>query len=204
MRGGDILQAADECATLLDRAADRDWAVPIPEMDGTVAAVVAHIADCLLWYATDLAAGPRELATTDLKVRPDASPADLVATVRTFATVLARVVDGSPSDGRGWHPAGMADPSGFAAMGCDEMLLHTADAARGLDLPFTPTSGISEATLRRLFPWAPTGTEPWHTLLWANGRADLPGEERQTGWRWHCAPLEEWDGRNPRKPPAVG
>jgi hypothetical protein len=98
----------------------------------------------------------------------------------------------------------MSDPSGFAAMGCDEMLVHTADAARGLGLPFTPTPGISEATVRRLFPWAPTGADPWHTLLWANGRADLPGEERQTGWRWHCAPLEEWDGRNPRRPPAIG
>jgi hypothetical protein len=35
-------------------------------------------------------------------------------------------------------------------------------------------------------------------LLWANGRVDLPGQERQTGWRWHCAPLAEWDGADPR------
>jgi hypothetical protein len=34
-------------------------------------------------------------------------------------------------------------------------------------------------------------------LLWANGRFDLPGQERQVDWRWHCAPLEEWDGLNP-------
>jgi hypothetical protein len=26
----------------------------------------------------------------------------------------------------------------------------------------------------------------------------IPGLERQTSWRWHCAPLEEWDGTNPR------
>jgi hypothetical protein len=38
---------------------------------------------------------------------------------------------------------------------------------------------------------------PWSALLWANGRTDLPGQRRQVPWRWHCAPLDEWDGRNP-------
>jgi hypothetical protein len=40
----------------------------------------------------------------------------------------------------------------------------------------------------------------WTTLpalLWANGRVALPGHPRQARWRWHCAPLEEWDGVNP-------
>jgi hypothetical protein len=76
--------------------------------------------------------------------------------------------------------------------------VHTGDAARGLGLSFTPSAGLSRATLRRLFPWAPTDADPWQGLLWANGRVDLPGQERQTGWRWHCAPLAEWDGVNPR------
>ena len=39
--------------------------------------------------------------------------------------------------------------------------------------------------------------DPWPALLWANGRIDLPGQERQVDWRWQCAPLEEWDGLNP-------
>jgi hypothetical protein len=52
-------------------------------------------------------------------------------------------------------------------------------------------------TLERLFPWAAAGVDPWPALLWANGRIDLPGQERQVDWRWQCAPLEEWDGLNP-------
>ena len=76
--------------------------------------------------------------------------------------------------------------------------MHTDDAARRLGLAFTPTETLSRATPRRLFPWAPGDADPRQALLWANGRADLPDQERQTGWRWHCAPLAEWDGINPR------
>ncbi len=196
--GGTVLRAAGECQVLLGAAVDKDWRRQIPDMEWTVAEAVAHIAEGLLWYATDLAAGSRELSTMDLRVRPETPPADLVATLGSFATVLACVVDGAAPGARGWHPAGLADASGFAAMACDELLVHTGDAARGLALSFAPAPELSRATLRRLFPWAPNGADPWQALLWANGRADLPGQERQTGWRWHCAPLVEWDGTNPR------
>ncbi|MGV9771332.1 maleylpyruvate isomerase N-terminal domain-containing protein [Streptosporangium sp. NPDC003464] len=192
-----VLRVADECQTFLGSGLDGDWGSGIPGMEWTVAQVVAHISDTLLWYATDFAAGERELSTMDLRVRPDSSPADLAATVGVFATVVARVVQGSPAGARGWHPYGMADASGFAGMACDEMLMHTYDAALGLGLPFTPPAELSAATLRRLFPWAPRDGDPWRTLLWANGRADLPGRPRQSDWRWHCAPLEEWDGVAP-------
>jgi hypothetical protein len=140
----------------------------------------------------------------ELRVRPETPPSDLVRTIGAFATVLARVVDASPPGSRGWHPFGQADASGFAAMACDELLGHTDDIARGLELPFAPPPALARATLERLFPWAPTDTDPWEGLLWANGRIDLPGQQRQVDWRWHCAPLEEWDGLNPSGGPGGG
>jgi uncharacterized protein (TIGR03083 family) len=196
--GDEVLRAVGECQVFLAAAADQDWTRPIPGMEWTVAEAVAHVPEGLLWYATDLAAGPRELSAMDLRVRPETPPPDLVAALGSYATVLARVIDGAAPGARGWHPYGIADACGFAAMACDELLVHTGDAARGLGLVFIPSAALAGATLRRLFPWAPADADPWQALLWANGRVDLPGQERQTGWRWHCAPLAEWDGTNPR------
>jgi hypothetical protein len=142
-------------------------------------------------------AGPQRLDTMELRVPTSTAQAELVRTIGAFATVLAGVVDASPPEARGWHPFGLADASGFAAMACDELLVHTDDAARGLEVPFTAPPELARVTLERLFPWAPTDADPWAALLWANGRTDLPGQPRQVDWRWHCAPLEEWDGRNP-------
>jgi uncharacterized protein (TIGR03083 family) len=198
MSGDDVRTTAAACRAFLAGAVGRDWTVPVPGMRWTVAETVAHVAQGLLWYAADLSAGPRELSTMDLRVRPDSPPADLVATIGAHATVLAATLDAAPADARGWERWGLPDADGFAAIACDELLVHTDDAARGLGLAFTAPPAQAEATLRRLFPWAPTGTDPWATLLWANGRADLPDQPRQTDWRWHCAPLAEWDGTNPR------
>src|SRR2546425_988557 len=56
---------------------------------------------------------------------------------------------------------------------------------------------LAAATVRRLFPWAPADCAPWQALLWANGRISLPDLPRPERWRWHCAPLSEWDGESP-------
>ncbi|MBA2389909.1 MAG: hypothetical protein H0V67_06590 [Geodermatophilaceae bacterium] len=82
--------------------------------------------------------------------------------------------------------------SGFAGSACDEILVHTADAVGGLGLAFEPGTALVEGVLDRLFPEAPTDFDPWQTLLWANGRGDLPGRERQSRWRWYSSPPPEW------------
>jgi len=49
-----------------------------------------------------------------------------------------------------------------------------------------------------MFPWAPTDTPPWPTLLWATGRAELDGQEfLGESWIWHSDLLEEWEGGIP-------
>jgi len=201
MNGDDVRSVAAACQSFLHGAAHLDWTAPIPGMSWTVSDAVAHAAQGLLWYAVDLSAGPDELRTTELRVRPDSAPAELVRTVGAFAAVLAATIDAAPPGARGWEQWGMPDADGFAAIACDELLVHTGDAARGLGLTFTPPPELAEVTLRRLFPWAPgdgeAAQDPWATLLWANGRTELEGRARLTRWRWHCAPLAEWDGTDP-------
>lgn len=79
-----------------------------------------------------------------------------------------------------------------AAGACQPLLgaaVDTDDVARGLEVPFAPPRALARATtLERLFPWAPADADPWAALLWANGRIDLPGQQRQVDWRWHCPP----------------
>ena len=200
--GDDVRAAQAACHGFLAPHVAADWSAEVPDMDFTVASVVAHAANAPLWYALDLWGGPGDDAAFELNVDAGAANAALLVSLRSAARVCAASVDAAPAGIRGFHPAGAADPSGFAAMACDEILIHTDDAARGLGLTFTPDGGLAERVLARLFPWHELGADDgWQLLRWANGRIDLPGRPNQRGWRWHCAPLADWDGKQPSLTP---
>lgn len=194
LSGADVRAVAEECCDLLRASADRDWGVGVPDLDWTVAEVVAHAAEGCLWYAIDLAAAGDDLRSVEHRIDPEHPPTELIATLATYARVVSWVVDAAPATSRGYHPMGAADPPGFAAMACDELLIHTDDAARGLGVDLDPERSRCARVLHRLFPWAPTDADPWAALRWANGRAPLGDRPRLSGWGWQCAPLEEWDG----------
>jgi hypothetical protein len=195
--GDDILAAAAACCDLLGPAVGADWSAAVPGLDFTVAEVVAHAANGPLWYAVDLWSGTGDDTAFDLVVGRDASNAALLFSLRVAARICAVSVDAAPGSLRGFHPAGAADPSGFAAMACDELLIHTDDAARGLGLRFAPDQGLAGRVLARLFPWHDPDSDPWQTLRGANGRIERPGQPSQQGWQWHCAPLADWGGQAP-------
>lgn len=157
----------------------------------TVSEIVAHVAGATLWYAIDLAAGVPDLEALSPQVDSEASNHELLRALRTSTSILSLVVDAAPPEARGFHPFGTADASGYAAMSCDEMLIHTNDSARALDRPFDPPTEIVEAVLRRLFPEIAPTADPWSQLLWANGRIELNGMGRRSKWKWHAAPLAE-------------
>ncbi len=194
MDGSSLQQSARASTSFLSRTLELDWDSPIPDMTWSVREVVAHISEVLLWYSTDLSAEKSELSTMNIEVRSTGDPVDLLRTITASSSMLGYVVDGVPPGHRGWHLDGLADSTGFAAMGCDEILIHTDDAALGLGLEFEPSEVLSQAVLRRLFPWAPKDTDTWETLLWANGRRELDDRPRQVRWHRHPAPLSEWDG----------
>jgi uncharacterized protein (TIGR03083 family) len=182
-----------------------DWSAPAGALRWSCRRTLDHIVDTLVLYAAHLASR----ATTRLPLVRDGAPHadldELFAALAAEAAVLAEVAAAAGPDVRAFHPAGMADASGFVAMGCDEVLVHTGDIAAGLGVDFRPPEELARRVLARLFPWAPPDVHPWDALSWANGRRRLPGHERLgPDWYWHCAPLSEWDGTRGRRlvPPA--
>ncbi|MCB0990657.1 MAG: hypothetical protein R2770_17830 [Acidimicrobiales bacterium] len=199
-----IQRTVIECCRFLRSAIDADWTVAVPDLEMTVAGVVAHAAEGCLWYAIDLAAGGKDLEPVEHRVKYDVANEALIDTMEAYAAVVASVIGSSSDETRGFHPMGAADRSGFAAMTCDELLIHTDDAARGLGLSFRPGDDVSIAVLARLFPWLDdVDDDPWELLRWANGRIDLGDRKRLDDWAWHCAPLSEWDGTIPTRSSAL-
>jgi predicted N-acetyltransferase YhbS len=194
LSGDDVRQAAAVCIDALAPLADRDWEARAGDLDWTARQTIEHVVEGLGFYARDLATPVRSLPPHELAVvcAPDSTVPGLIEGMGQLAAVVAAVVDAAPPDRRAYHPAGMADRTGFAAMACDELLVHTADITDGLGALFRPPGDLCERVLARLFPWAPRSGDPWQRLLWGNGRTALPGRPRLgRGWTWHAAPLDE-------------
>jgi hypothetical protein len=183
-------------------AASADWDVPAGTLSWTCWETAEHLADDLFNYATQLGprtppmdrevpfdwtarrpGGPENVTFADRSL----GPAGLLEMLEACGALLVAMVRTTPASVRAHHNFGASDPAGFAAMGIVETLVHTHDIAAGLGLAWTPPADLCDRVLHRLFPDAPTGTDRWPTLLWATGRAELPGHPRRTSWRWYGA-----------------
>jgi hypothetical protein len=199
MISDDVTRAVGLAGETLAGAAELDWQVPAGTLTWTCWETVEHIADVLLGYAAQL--GPaRSAATTYVPFGwqfrreggpplaiygdPEAGPAGLIEVLETCGAMLALTVDAAPPDRPAFHNYGTSDASGFAMMGVVEVLLHMHDVATGLGLKWTPPGDLCASALRRLFPSAPDGGDPWETLLELTGR----GRTVLDRWKWDGTP----------------
>ncbi|MFE3609414.1 maleylpyruvate isomerase N-terminal domain-containing protein [Streptomyces goshikiensis] len=181
-----VRTAADESTAVLEKGADRNWARKAGDLDWSGRETLSHIALGVVGYAGLLIARPTDRYITLFSSIDSHAPVPAALEgIRIAGTLLANTVDNTPSDVRAWHPYGHSDAAGFAAMGVLEMVVHSRDIARGLDIDWTPSDELSAPVVERLFPDAPAGHDPAATLLWCTGRAELPGLPRQSGWRWY-------------------
>jgi hypothetical protein len=195
MLPNDLLTAAAVSRTALEPAHDQDWQVRAGDLEWSCRYTLKHMLNALNFYAGMLATRSPALRETGGIDTSDIAVADALTMVETMAAILAEVVRAAPPEARSFHWNGMADPSGFVALGCEEILMHSADIAQGLGLPFGPPTDLASRVCARLFPWAPTDVDPWDALRWAAGRTALPAYPRLgADWGLHCAPLVEWDG----------
>jgi len=190
----DLIRASAFVADVLAPAVADDWTVPAGPLEWDCRRTLDHLPDTLLLYAGHLACRAERGLPYVRHGEPGISPRRLLGVMTTAAHILAAVARAAPPGTVAFHPAGFADAEGFCAMGCDELLVHGADIAAGLDLVFTPAVDLVASVVARLFPLAPEGGDPWATLLWANGRAALPGHDRLApDWVWQAAPITAQD-----------
>lgn len=167
----------------------KDWRTTVGTGNWTARATAEHLGDTLISYAAQVVVQPTDRYVAMASDGRHGSPAELLEFVRAGAGMLAAIVHTADADIRAYHPTGLADPEGFAGMGCVELLLHGEDVARGLGMALDPPLDVCERVLARMFPDV-TADDPWVGLLWATGRIELPDRERRTAWRWRGAPLD--------------
>jgi uncharacterized protein (TIGR03083 family) len=194
MDRADLMTVAEQSEQFLCTALNDDWNTPIPDMEWTVAEAVAHMCESPLWYAFDLSAGETQLDTLTIAGKADSTLSELIATLRATTRVLASVVSTSDPADRGAHPFGLSDASGYIAMACAEILIHTDDAARGLGRSFEGDPDIAVRLLAQLMRLSPEGQPAWDVLRWAHGRMELPDRPRPERWRWYLHPVEAREG----------
>lgn len=195
---GDLDEAIQRATAALHQAPPSGWDNRAGSLEWTCWETVEHLCG-LVSYAAQL--GPRNplldgsLPLSREARRPGgpasavhvdraAGPDGLLLVLEATGALLAAVVRTRPPQVRAYHTYGISDPEGFAAMGITEALVHTHDVAQGLALPWQPPADLCSRVLARLFPDTPTGAGSWATLLWATGRAELPGHPQRTTWRW--------------------
>jgi hypothetical protein len=193
----DVRAAGAWSKSVLGPLSSRDWTVATIDCDRTCRQTLDHLVDCMLFYAAALAQRAYGYVGHVRRGSPDASTIpELLTACDNAISIFGAVLDAAPADARAFHPAGIADTEGWAAMGCDEILVHTYELAASVgSVREAVPDALAARVVRRLFPWAPDEFDGFATLLWCNGRIALgPHERVAPNWAWHCAPLSEWNG----------
>lgn len=192
----DLDRAVQLVVETLGKGDGQDWSVPAGDLEWTCRDTAAHVAGCLMSYASLLAVRARERW---LGYRPaigdGTTPAAMLEFILAGGQVLATVVRASGPKVRAFHPYGTSDPEGFAGMACVEVLVHGHDIAGGLGLTLDPPADLCARVVARMFPDVAAdtpGIDPWKLLRYATGRVTLPGRPRVApDWRWRGAPLAD-------------
>ncbi|NKX55223.1 maleylpyruvate isomerase N-terminal domain-containing protein [Arthrobacter mobilis] len=175
---------------------DEAWDHPALELDWTCRETAGHLVDDFAGYALQLsgtcppqedyvellepppqrAGGPRIIFCPD----PAAGTPGLIRCLDAAAGLLCAVV--AAADGkRGYHPMGISDAEGFAAMGIVEAAVHAFDILAAQQVPYAADGEVCAKVLDRLFPQAGRTADAWQDLLRSCGRTP---DTRGAAWRW--------------------
>jgi hypothetical protein len=192
----DLDTTVSAATSALLEVVEQDWNIPAAGLTWTCRGTIEHVADDLFAYAGQIATSKPEVNTyvsfdfyADREGEPecavhakrDRGNAGLVQILDACGGMLCALARTRPGHVRGWHPSGVSDPHGFAAMGTVEVLLHLYDVAEPLGLAWHPPADVVRRVLGRLFPQATSDADPWQILLQVTGRDP---ERPVDSWRW--------------------
>lgn len=194
----DVRMALAATLSALSELPDDAWDAMAADLEWTCRETAAHVGDCFIGYAMQLTGNPPPLdcyvkvlepapvrpgaPTVLVYPLPEAGTVGVVSMLDATGGVLAAVVEVTAPSVRGYHPLGVSDASGFAAMGIVELILHAFDILSAHDVQFRADDSITRAVLERIFPQADLMADPWDELLSLSGRTP---STRGTRWRWH-------------------
>ncbi|WGD38727.1 hypothetical protein [Streptomyces cathayae] len=149
MHHQDVQAAVAQMLEVLRPRTDEDWTVPAGPLEWNCRQTASHIGHDLLAYAGQLAARPADAYLLfDLRVRPTASPAEALQVAAACGGLPGSALATADPSLRAWH-RGPCDPTGFAAMGVAEILLHIHDITRGLAAADTAMGGRARPAVPR-------------------------------------------------------
>ncbi len=176
--------ATKELRRALTPVAQADWSVAAGDLEWSCRQTAGHIADDLFSYASQVLARPAAgYLPVEAVVEERGTNAEVLDVVVMCGDLLRLAVEAAPREARAWHPCGVSDPDGFAAMGILETLVHGYDITRGLGVEWLPPEQLCGPVLERLFPDAQAGS-PAQVLLHCAGRLPLGDRPRLAEWRW--------------------
>lgn len=193
----DLRSVIDDLMVRFGALPDSAWEQPATELTWTCRETVAHLFDDFGFYAMQLAGshppqdsyvdildppawrdgGPQIVFWPD----PAAGTRGIVGCLDAVGGLLVAVVATAPPERRGFHPRGVSDRTGFAAMGIVEAMAHGYDILSAHGVDYSPDDEVCRAVLARLFRTAARSEDPWHDLLAATGRTP---ETRGERWTW--------------------
>ena len=177
--------------------ADHDLDVPAGDLDSTCREILEHLALMPFIWASRVATRSHENDYVGLAGPSESTGRAVLGTLDAGLAVFADVVCVMPAAARAAHSAGLSDSVGWAAMLCDEVLVHSWDITQGMGAAFEMPEELVEAILDRLFPWAGAAGTASQRLLLVNGRRALGDRAAIRDWVWHCGDPAAWDGAIP-------
>ena len=193
----DLRSVVDTIMVGFAQVPDDGWGRPAHHLEWDCRDTAAHLIDDFVAYAMNLSSREVHLdgyiplldppqwqpTTPPNLVWPDPAKgtAAIVRCVDAAGGLLVAVTATAPPGHLGFHPAGNADASGFAAMGIVEGAVHAWDVLTANGIDFTIDDEVCDRVLNRLFPGAVRTGHGWADLLTATHRTEDTRGER---WRW--------------------